>query len=173
MASSVDQSGQLSGVRVGILTISDRSSRGLRDDLSGPAIKQVADEMGFTVSISQCIPDDISQIAQTLTNWADNHFCDCILTTGGTGLSSRDVTPEATATVLDRQLMHLASQIALSGASSVPTAVLSRALAGTRGQVLIVNLPGSPNGARDGARIALAVAEHAVDVLRDDGDKAH
>lgn len=160
-------------LRIGVLTASDRCSSGEREDRSGPAVRRVAEELGYIVSVHDCVPDDASRIAETLTNWADGDMCDCILTTGGTGLSERDVTPEATVNVLDKQLPHLAAQIALLGARAVSTAVLSRAVAGTRGTVLIVNLPGSPSGAVDGARIALAVAKHAVEVLHGNGDKSH
>jgi molybdopterin adenylyltransferase len=173
MESSVAKSPGNEILRVGVLTISDRSAAGLRDDLSGPAIQRVVVEFDFTVSIAVCIPDDRSQIEQTLKDWADNSLCDCILTTGGTGLATRDITPDATESVLESQLPHLASQIALTGAKTVPTALLSRAIAGTRAKTLIVNLPGSPRGAEDGARIVLPIAKHAVDVLKDDGDLFH
>src|ERR1700722_17043981 len=122
MASAVDQSEPGQALNIGILTISGRSSSGEREDLSGPAIRKVAEEHGFTVSVYACIPDDQEQIAETLMHWADDEVCNCILTTGGTGLSSRDVTPEATEMILDRQLPHLAAQIALTGAQTVPTA---------------------------------------------------
>src|SRR5665213_3227822 len=115
MAGSVETGSDV--FRVGVLTISDRSSQGLRDDLSGPAIQRVADEHGFIVSISECIPDDGPTIQKTLIHWADKNLCDCILTTGGTGLSERDVTPDTTQNVLQRLLPHLAAHIALIAVS--------------------------------------------------------
>jgi molybdenum cofactor synthesis domain-containing protein len=173
MGSTELESSKDTKLRIGILTVSDRSSKGERDDLSGPAIQKVAEKHGFDVTQYAIVPDEIEKISETLKTWADQNLCDCILTTGGTGLSKRDVTPEATELVLERQLPHLATEIAMTGADHVPTAVLSRALAGTRGKTLIVNLPGSVNGAREGAEIVFSVAKHAVDVLHEQGDKGH
>jgi molybdopterin adenylyltransferase len=157
------------GVRIGILTISDRASKGEMEDLSGPAIQKALAKSKFIVAVYACIPDDRKQISRTLRRWADEDLCDCILTTGGTGLSERDVTPEATGRVLDRELPHLASHIALSAVKTVPTAVLSRGVAGARGKTLIVNLPGSPDGAASGARILSGIAAHAVSILHGGG----
>jgi molybdenum cofactor synthesis domain-containing protein len=156
-------------VRVGILTISDRASHGEMEDLSGPAIQKALTKSKFIVAVYACISDDRKQITRTLRRWSDEDLCDCILTTGGTGLSDRDVTPEATIRALDRVLPHLATQIAMQGVKTVPTAVLSRGLAGARGRTLIVNLPGSPDGAAAGARLLTAVMPHAVAVLRGEG----
>jgi len=160
-------------LKVGILTISDRCSSGQMDDRSGPAIRQVVVETDWEVTQYNVIPDNPNEIRQILVRWCDDGLCDCILTTGGTGLSTRDFTPESTVAVLDRQLPHLATQIALSDIESVPTAILSRGVAGTRRQTLIVNLPGSVNGATNGAKIVVKIARHAVDVLRGQGDKGH
>ncbi len=153
-------------VRIGILTVSDRGSRGEIKDESGPAIQAALGTKQFVVAVYACVPDDRKTISRTLRRWADEDLCDCILTTGGTGLSDRDVTPEATERVLDQQLPALALHLALEGAKTVPTAVLSRGIAGSRGGTLIVNLPGSPNGAQNGAKLLAPIIPHAVDVLQ-------
>jgi len=167
----VDVEAAKPGVRIGILTISDRASRGEMEDLSGPAIQKAVAKSKLIVAVYACIPDDRKLISRTLRRWADEDLCDCILTTGGTGLSARDVTPESTLRILDQTLPHLSTYIALQGVKSAPTAILSRGIAGARGRTLIVNLPGSPDGAATGARIVAGVATHAVAVLR--GDAAH
>jgi molybdenum cofactor synthesis domain-containing protein len=156
-------------VRIGILTISDRASRGEMEDQSGPAIQKALSKSKFVIAVYACIADDRKQITRTLRRWADEDLCDCILTTGGTGLSERDVTPEATARAIDRELPHLATHLALQGAKTVPTAVISRGMAGARGRTLIVNLPGSPDGAAGGGRILSAIVPHAVSILRGGG----
>lgn len=158
-------------LRIGILTVSDRASRGEMEDMSGPAIRKAFAKAAFGVSVYACIADDRKQISRTLRRWADEDLCDCIVTTGGTGLAKRDVTPEATTRILDRALPHLASHLALAGIKTAPTAVLSRGVAGARGRTLIVNLPGSPSGAASGAKLLSAIAAHAVAVLR--GEASH
>ena len=148
-------------IRVGVLTISDRASRGEFVDRSGPAIAEALlaiSDSQFAVALTACIADDVKLISHTLKRWADDELCDCILTTGGTGLAERDVTPEATEKVLDQTLPYVAMHLALEGVKTVPTAVLSRGIAGARGRTLIVNLPGSPDGAATGC--APARADH-------------
>ena len=163
-------------IRVGVLTISDRASRGELVDRSGPAIGEAlrsnANSM-LAVALTACIADDVKLISRTLRRWADDGLCDCILTTGGTGLAERDVTPEATEKVLDQFLPYVAMHLALEGAKTVPTAVLSRGIAGARGRTLIVNLPGSPNGAATGARLLAPIIPHAVALLQGRGQADH
>ena len=151
-------------IRVGILTISDRSSAGETTDESGPAIRNVFTTPEFVISVYACIADERKQITKTLRRWADDDLCDCIVTTGGTGLSARDITPEATARVLDSISRRSRFRSPLKAQKpSLPR--VSRGLAGARGKTLIVNLPGSPAGARDGAIIVAKIAGHAVKIL--------
>ncbi len=155
-------------IRVGVLTVSDRCSRGEQQDLSGPAIQDALPQDGFVVALQAIVPDDKKAIAETLRRWCDDYACDVILTTGGTGFSPRDVTPEATAKVVERQADNLSQYLLLEGLKHTPFAALSRGVAGTRGRTLIVNLPGSPAGAGDGARSLLPLLPHTVAVLRDE-----
>lgn len=153
-------------VRVGVLTISDRSSRGEREDLSGPAIKAALSAEHFVIALEAVVPDDKKIITDTLRRWCDEYGCDVILTTGGTGFSPRDVTPEATRKALDRDAPNISQFLLFEGLKLNPFAALSRGVAGVRGATLIVNLPGSPSGAKDGAASLALLLPHAVDVLR-------
>ncbi len=167
---------QKPAIRVGVLTISDRASRGEMADRSGPAIGEALranSESVFAVTLTACIADEVKLISRTLRRWADDGLCDCILTTGGTGLAERDVTPEATERVLDQTLPYVAMYLALEGVKTVPTAVLSRGVAGARGPTLIVNLPGSPNGAASGAGLLAPIIPHAVAMLQGRGQADH
>jgi molybdopterin adenylyltransferase len=155
-------------LRVGILTVSDRSARGERPDASGPALAAVILEQGWLVSRSVIVPDDLLELRDLLAAWADSDELDIILTSGGTGFAPRDITPEATAAVIQRPAPGLAEAMRQASLHVTPHAMLSRAGAGIRGQVLIVNLPGSPQAAVENLQVILPVLPHAVQLLHSD-----
>jgi molybdopterin adenylyltransferase len=153
-------------LRLAILTISDAGSRGERSDSSGDLIASWAKEHGYQLAERALIPDDITRISATLTGWADADKADLILTTGGTGLTERDVTPEATSAVLHKEAPGIAEALRMTSYSRFPRAALSRGVAGVRKKTLIVNLPGSPGGVRDGLGVLSDLVEHAVELVR-------
>jgi molybdenum cofactor synthesis domain-containing protein len=153
-------------MNVGVLTLSDKGSRGERADTSGAAIGELLAPLGAAVRRYQILPDDRDQIAATLAAWADAGDLDLILTTGGTGLAPRDVTPEATLAVVDRLVPGLAESMRAAGMRQTPMAALSRAVAGLRGRTLIVNLPGSEKGVRENLTAILSLLPHAIETLR-------
>lgn len=155
-------------MRIGILTVSDRSARGERPDLSGPAIEELIHEQGWSVSRMEIIPDELPLLIDTLASWADSGKLDIILTAGGTGFSPRDVTPEATIKVVHRETPGLAEAMRAASLTITPHAMMSRARAGIRGCTLIVNLPGSPQAAVENLNVVLPIFEHAVALLSDD-----
>ncbi|MEW5829148.1 MAG: MogA/MoaB family molybdenum cofactor biosynthesis protein [Chloroflexota bacterium] len=155
-------------LRFGILTASDRSARGERPDASGPALVELIELQGWQVTRQMVLPDDLRELRQTLIEWADESALDVILTTGGTGFSPRDVTPEATLSVIERQAPGLAEAMRADSLAKTPHAMLSRAVAGIRGRTLIINLPGSPKGAVENLKVVLPVLAHAVELLRED-----
>jgi len=153
-------------MRVAILTVSDAGSRGERLDTSGDAIATWAAERGYALAARDLVPDETARIAAALAEWADAGAADLILTTGGTGLTSRDVTPEATRAVLDKEAPGIAEALRSASLPRFPRAALSRGLAGVRGRALIVNLPGSPGGVRDGLAVLDGFVAHAVELVR-------
>jgi molybdenum cofactor synthesis domain-containing protein len=155
-------------IRFGILTLSDRSSKGEREDASGPALAHLIRAQGWSVAKQQILPDEESAIRAALTEWADSGDFDIILTTGSTGFAQRDVAPEATRAVIQRDAPGLAETMRAESLKKTPHAMLSRAIAGIRQRTLIVNLPGSPKGAVENLQTILPVLPHAVQFLKDD-----
>jgi molybdenum cofactor synthesis domain-containing protein len=157
-------------IRFAILTISDRSAAGTREDLSGPALKKAIKNAGWDVLFTDVVPDEIYQIQEYLIRWSDSEEIQVILTTGGTGFSPRDITPEATESVIDRRAPGLAEAIRAESLKITPHAMLSRAVTGIRGRTLIINLPGSPKAALENFRVIAPVLPHAVQLLDDDSE---
>lgn len=152
-------------ISVAILTISDSAAAGTREDLSGPAVRERCGELNWRVVQIATVGDDEKAIADHLRQWADNSAASLILTTGGTGVSARDVTPEATRSILNREVPGLAELMRAKGLEQTKFSVLSRAVAGTRKRSLIVNLPGSPRGALYSLRAIEDLAPHVIDLL--------
>ncbi len=157
-------------LRFGILTVSDRSSRGERADLSGPALADFVRTRGWLASLTDLVPDSREQIASTLTAWCARGDLDVILTTGGTGFAPRDVTPEATRDVIEREAPGLSEAMRAASLKITPHAMLARAVSGIRGRTLIINLPGSPKGAVESLGVVADALEHAVALLREEAD---
>lgn len=160
-------------MRVGVLTVSDKASRGERVDTAGPAVADLMGIFGAEVTQRATVPDERGQIEAQLRRWADEERLDIILTTGGTGLGPRDVTPEATLAVADRHVPGIGEVMRQVGLKSTHLAPLSRAVAVTRGRTLIVNLPGSERGARESLQAILDLLPHAVELLRGEGGETH
>lgn len=154
--------------KVGILTLSDKGSRGEREDLSGQAIRELLDPQAYAVEAYAVIPDERDGIVETLVDWADRKGLDLIVTTGGTGLSPRDVTPEATEAVITRAVPGMAEAMRWASLQKTPHAMISRAVVGVRGRCLIANLPGSPRGVRENLEVLLPALPHALAKLQGD-----
>ncbi len=153
-------------MRLAILTVSTAGARGARKDTSGDAIATWAAEHGYHVADRQLVSDDVNAIVRALLQWSDGAIADLVLTTGGTGLSPTDVTPEATRAVVERDAPGIAEWLRVSAVQRFPKAALSRGRAGVRHHTLIVNLPGSPGGVKDALAALDPIVEHAVSVLR-------
>jgi molybdenum cofactor synthesis domain-containing protein len=156
------------GFRAVIITVSDRGSRGEREDGSGPVIAGMLREMGMDIIGQQIIPDEKEMIRQVLQEWSDGGDANLILTTGGTGVSPRDVTPDATREIIDREIPGMAEAMRRQSAAVTPHAMISRALAGIRGRTLIINLPGSPKAARENLSVLLPALPHAIEKINGD-----
>ena len=154
-------------IRFGILTLSDRSSRGERADASGPELARLVEAEGWSVVKQSLLPDEESAIRDLLIAWADSGEMDVILTTGGTGFSPRDVTPEATRAVIQRETPGLAEAMRAASLKVTPHAMLSRIVTGIRAKTLIINLPGSPKGAVENLQVVIPVLPHAIQLLQE------
>jgi molybdopterin adenylyltransferase len=155
------------GFKAVVITVSDRGSRGERQDGSGPAVEDILREMGSEIIGRRIIPDDREMIRRTLMEWCDSGT-DLIVTTGGTGVSPRDVTPDATREVIDREIPGMAEAMRHQSAAITPHAMISRAIAGIRGRTLIINLPGSPKGARENLAVLRPALHHAIEKIKGD-----
>ena len=155
-------------IRAAVLTIRDKGSRGERLDTSGPAVQELLEQAGIEVSHGEIIPDEKDCIARQLITCCDELRCDLIVTTGGTGVAPRDVTPEATRSVIDRELPGFGEAMRMESLKITPHAVISRAMAGIRKHCLIINLPGSPKAARENLQTVLPALSHAIAKIQGD-----
>jgi molybdopterin adenylyltransferase len=162
-----------SRIRAGVLTVSDKGARGERVDTAGPAVGELLRRFGVEVVETTIVPDVREEVAARLRLWADESRLDLVLTTGGTGLSPRDLTPEATLDVAERHVPGIAEVMREAGRRSTHLAAISRAVAVTRGRTLIINLPGSERGARESLQAVLDLLPHAVELLRGDAGEQH
>ena len=156
------------GYTAGVLTVSDSTSRGERDDLSGPAVIELLRKHNYASARYAVVPDEIQDIAENIQSWCEDGFLDVLFTTGGTGFSVRDVTPEATMMICDREVPGIPEMIRQKSAEIVNSAWLSRAVAGIRNKTLVINLPGSEKAAVECAEFALTVIDHGLEILRGD-----
>lgn len=152
-------------MRVAIITVSDKGSRGERDDLSGPALKQLAEEKRYDVVFYKIISDEIDELSSLLKSIADKENADLILTTGGTGFAERDITPEATKRVIEKEVPGIPEMIRSESAKITNRTWLSRGAAGIRNKTLIINLPGSPKAAKESFEIIYPILAHGIEIL--------
>ena len=152
-------------IQVAIVTVSDSAVAGTREDRSGPKLRERSEALGWTVAAQELVPDETAQISSLLQRLADSGRFSVILTTGGTGVALRDVTPEATRAVIEREIPGVAELIRAEGRKATPLAALSRAVAGVRGRTAIINLPGSPKGAIESLDAIVNLIRHIVDLL--------
>ncbi len=155
-------------IRVAVLTVSDEGAAGRREDTSGGLIAEWAVSQGYQLAAREIVPDETDLIAGRLARWADGGAADLIVTTGGTGVAPRDVTPEATRSVIEREVPGIAEAIRADGRATTVYSPLSRGLCGVRGTTLIVNLPGSTGGVKDGIATLTTLVEHAVQLLHNE-----
>jgi molybdopterin adenylyltransferase len=155
-------------IRAAVITVSDRGSRGERADGSGPEIARILQAAGMEIVERRIVPDEKADIRRLLIEWSDHRWVDLIVTTGGTGVSPRDVTPDATREVIEREIPGMAEAMRSHSATVTPHAMISRALVGIRGRTLIVNLPGSPKGARENLAALMPALPHAIEKITGD-----
>lgn len=153
-------------LRAKILVLSDLATQGQREDRSGPAVRDVLESHGWQVTALELLPDEFDQIRDRLETWTNSEDCDAVFTSGGTGLSPRDVTPEATRSLIEKEVPGFAELMRTEGTKSTPLAALSRGVVGVRKRKLIVNLPGSPRGARESLESIIKVLPHAIDQIQ-------
>ena len=158
-------------MRVGVITTSDKGFRGERDDASGDVIREMVGGLGGEVSFNTVVPDEQEEIKKALIQGADEMGLDLIMTTGGTGVSPRDVTPDATREVIEREIPGFAEAMRMAGLKKTPHAMISRAVCGVRGQTLIVNLPGSPKAVREGLEVILPAISHTIAKIQGDPEE--
>lgn len=158
-------------IRVGVITTSDKGYRGEREDTSGDVIREMVGGLGAEVSFSTVVPDEQEEIKKALIQGVDEMGLDLIVTTGGTGVSPRDVTPDATREVIEREIPGFSEAMRLAGLQKTPHAMISRAVCGVRGQTLIVNLPGSPKAVREGLEVILPALPHTIAKIQGDPEE--
>ena len=159
--------------RIAVLTVSDGVVAGTREDTSGGAVAAWIEARGSTIAVRDTVPDAADRVTSVLLSWTERDDVDVIITTGGTGFTTRDITPEATLAVIERTVPGIAERLRAVGAAATPYAALSRGVAGLRGSTLIVNLPGSTGGVRDGLRVLDELIDHAVQLLRGVDTESH